>query len=257
MGQACHICNHPDRLEIDRQLVKGISHSKIVREFEVPYDSLRYHSLNHLSRQLIKSQEMQEAIQSGGLVAEIESLLARSKNILDKAEAKGQMNLALNAIKETRGTLDLLARIAATLHQIRAQELQQQQSENDEQREIYDKEQVARLTDDELSMLIALGEKLSGERKDDVITSVLREQGNRYIPITPYIPSHQYQAKPKRRRTRPPVTEEEDESTPDNQAADVKSSGVWSGREDPFARAVVPGSIRTNSPELRKLLDLD
>lgn len=133
MGQVCQICNHPNRLEIDREIVKGISHTKIARMFNVSNQSVRAHAHNHLSRQMVKHQEIQERLQSQGLLDEIEELLKRSKHILRKAEKDNKLNIALSAIRETRGTLELLCRIAATMHQIRAQELEQARLEQEEE----------------------------------------------------------------------------------------------------------------------------
>ncbi len=288
MGMSCSICNNSKRLEIDRELVKGISHSKIARVFNVSHDSVRYHSINHLSRQLIKSNEMQQAIVSGGLVSEMEDLLTRSKNILNKAEAKGQLNTALSAIAQTRGTLELMAKIAATLHQIRAQELERSQHVDEDYVALPDNA-IDRLNNGELSMFIAISEKLFGERSkhEDVIISVLKELKQTIDPTLPCSPSAYYtlntdKKRRKRTRTRFPkkfvdtpwdeekalaeereLQRQELERTSSNAEMEddipviypevippSAQAGTWESGKDPLKHAVVPGTVRVHTNNL-------
>jgi hypothetical protein len=290
MSNICKICNHPDRLLIDREIVKGISHSSIARRFNVSGDSVRYHAMNHLSRQLIKSNEMQQAIVSGGLVSEMEDLLTRSKNILNKAEAKGQLNTALSAISQTRGTLELMAKIAATLHQIRAQELERSQGASDEDYEPLPPDAIDRLNNGELMMFIAISEKLMGNRSknEDVVITVLKELKGTYDPTLPCPPSAYYTLytdKNRRKRTRTKLPknyvdpdlewseekalaeerelarQEEERSHPIREREEFHSEDTpsqawtWKCDEDPFKDAVVPGSIRTSNLALKSFLE--
>lgn len=282
MGKACHVCNHPKRLEIDRQLIQGISHTKISREYEVSASSVRSHAENHISRQLVKSQEMKQAVESAGLVTEIEDLLRRSKKILNSAERDGKLAIALGAIRETRGTLELMAKICATIYQIQAQELQAQQSEHDESVDVEMQARLKLLSDAELSMLTALNEKMCGLRKDDVVQAVVNEYKNSYFDGQTLKKRIRY-----RRRVHATIddneewTDEKEQQAQDEERAheqeqqeeagkhipldleslnlheDHAKAGIWGRKEDAFARAVVPGSIRTQSPELRRIFDFD
>ena len=264
MANACTICNHFNRLEIDRALVAGRSHAGISREFGVSDDALRNHMENHLSRQLIKSHELKKAMESGNLLNEIEDLLTRSKSIMKKAEEDGRLNLALNAIKETRGTLELMSKIAVTLHQIRAQELEVERMQNNAGMEIVQQEGLERLSADELYMLMLLHEKMAGGRNDDVIAVTL-EQCTTNIT---YTPQDSPQPRQRTRRTRQPgiVVDEEwpEEQEPPAQefieleeepleplaSLDLRDSpraDTWGG-DDPFERMNVPGSTRTSIP---------
>lgn len=279
MPQACTICNHDKRLEIDREIVRGISISRIAREYDVSWDSVKYHADNHLSRQLIKSQEMKEAAINGNLLNEMEDLLKRSKHILRRAEREGALNTALGAIRETRGTLELMSKIAVTLHQIRAQELEAQQREQIGHEENSFNEDIKRLSFAELMMFEALVDKMSGNRNDDVIKSVTRELSTNI---------HTMQEPPKRSRRRMPEaikvdeewTEEREQQAIeeanalaaleleplDHKPLDLDKlgifpepkAGVW-GRDSRgmFAGAVEPGSIRTTDPQLRRLFDME
>lgn len=278
MAQICQVCNHPKRLEIDRLLVQGISFQKIANQFAVDAQSIRRHKENHLSRQLIKSHELKEAMQSGNLLTEIEDLLSRSKVILIRAEKEGKLGLALGAIRETRGTLELMSKIAITLHQMRAQELQAQQGVDDEASVC--REGLEKLSDTELSMLLALTEKMAGHRRDDVIKVVMQEASFSYHPSL--------KSAPRRSGRRLPAcyddewTEDKEQQALEEEKAlaeiepdeleplghtpldldelsltEHAHAGTWGARDDTFKRAVEPGSIRTTDPQLRRLFDLD
>lgn len=48
MGRICHICAHPNREEIDRELAAGGSPTRIARRYRASKDSMRRHATNHL-----------------------------------------------------------------------------------------------------------------------------------------------------------------------------------------------------------------
>lgn len=175
MGQVCQICNHPNRLEIDRELVKGISHSKIANQFGVDSQAVRRHGELHLSRQLVKSYEMRQAIESTGLVTEIQELLKRSKHILRRAERDDKLSLALGAIRETRGTLELMARICSTIFQIEQAQLHAQQEQEQGSHSAEFIEGYRSLTDGEQALYRAIIEKMEGLRDDDIIRTHVQE----------------------------------------------------------------------------------
>lgn len=279
MSQACSICNHDKRLEIDREIVRGISISRIAREYDVSWDSVRYHADNHLSRQLIKSHEMRQALESGNLLNEIEDLLKRSKHILRRAEREGALNTALGAIREARGTLELMSKIAVTCHQIRAQELEAQRMEQIGQQDNSIAEDIKRLSFTELMMFEALVDKMSGNRNDDVIKSVTREINATCFP-PPEPPKHSRRRMPEAIKVDEEWSEEREQQAIEEENAlaaleleplahkpldldklglfDEPKAGVW-GRDSGgmFARAVEPGSVRTMDPQLRRLFDME
>jgi transposase-like protein len=279
MSQACSICNHDKRLEIDREIVRGISISRIAREYDVSWDSVRYHADNHLSRQLIKSQEMKEAAINGNLLNEMEDLLKRSKHILRRAEREGALNTALGAIRETRGTLELMSKIAVTLHQIRAQELEAQRMEDTLKQDTTFHEGIKGLTDAELAMFEALVDKMSGDRNDDVIKSVTREFATNFHAI-PEPPKRSRRRMPQAIKVDEEWSEEREQQAIEEENAlaqleleplghkpldldklglfDEPKAGVWGRDSRPmFERAVEPGSVRTSDPQLRRLFDME
>lgn len=163
MPQVCKVCSHPKKLEIERGLVRGRTKSSLSREFNVSESSLAYHAEHHLSYQLLQAYEKKAALESLDLLSEIEKLVYTTKRILKRAESKENDYLALSAIREARGTYDLLAKIAFSLHQARLAELELEQERKEQ--EAWDNGQSLEvLTNAELDVLGKLSEKL--EKQD-------------------------------------------------------------------------------------------
>lgn len=124
MAQACIICNHSSRLEIDRALVAGKSLAGINREFGVSMNSLANHRDRHLSRQMIQAWEKKELMEGMNILGELEGLITRTKRILDEAERTKKYNTALSAIREARGSYELMSKIVYSMHQAKITELE-------------------------------------------------------------------------------------------------------------------------------------
>jgi hypothetical protein len=123
MARACDCCNHSSRIEIDRMIVQGISNQKIANRFGVNAQAVWRHGQNHITRQLATAYEMKELDESNNLLARIETILSRAEQIFTRNFEKEKDGLALKALSESRGALELMAKIAAHLHQARAAEL--------------------------------------------------------------------------------------------------------------------------------------
>lgn len=217
----CQVCNlnKSDRLSAEKQVLAGGNVSQISRELGVSSESLRNHMNNHVSRQLIKSYEMREAIENAGLVTEIQDLLKRSKHILRRAERDDKLSLALGAIRETRGTLELMARICSTIFQIEQAQLHAQQEQEQDTSSVEFQEGLSRLSDAELTLYMALTDKMAGERDDDVALSALSEIRGAYTP-TPE------PKRPRRRVTSIEVDETWDDSR-EQQAQEEEKAPVF------------------------------
>ncbi len=173
MTMACSICNNSKSLEIDRSLVQGKSHSSIARSYGVNAQAVWRHAENHLSRQLVQAYDKKEMAESMNLLARIEDILDKAKNIFDRNYEQKRDGLALKALSEQRNTIELLAKIAAYLHESRAMELQSQQGDYETRREEEEREFVAqaldRLNPAEADMWEKLCLKIHGEFDGDVL----------------------------------------------------------------------------------------
>ena len=182
MAQACQVCNHPKRINIDRQIVAGSSLSKISKEYGVSYGSLYGHAQNHITRQLATAMQKKEMTESMDLLGRIETLLARAEKIFHRNYDKGKDGLALKALGESRSTIELLAKIAAYLHEARAMELQQQAK----QEETLD---LSMLNDRELSIFSKLIRKINKKDPAIVVLPDKTRPRESFIPDGPTDPA--------------------------------------------------------------------
>ncbi len=173
MTQVCQTCNHPNRLEIDRAICRGVSLSQIARKYGVSRDSVGYHAEHHLSRQLAKAWEKKELAEGMDLLGRIEGILSKAETIFNRNYAKQKDGMALKALAEQRCTIELLAKIAAYMHETRAMELDASQGNYEARRRQEEKEFVSmaldRLNEAEADLWVALLEKIHGQRHDDIV----------------------------------------------------------------------------------------
>jgi hypothetical protein len=222
MGMSCVICNHSKRLEIDRALMAGRSLAGIAREYNVSESSLTNHRDNHISRQLIQAWEKKELMEGMNVLEELEQLIHRTKKILDEAERTKKYGIALSAVRETRGTFELMSKIAYSLHQAKLTELELERSKEQAEQadsEAYVQESLQILSFDELKVFNKLIQKIhiqdrdmncltirnrrwptadeKQEKEDNQNNGVLRRTKGRAIPNTGQeVNSQQNQAKP-------------------------------------------------------------
>ena len=132
-GARCTICNHSQRVEIDKALVAGATYREIAQRFGVSLDALYRHRKNgHIAEYIAKAAQKKEIKEATMLkkivedqeeknVAEAETLLeqvtmlkTRAIAILDNAEREGTREACL-ALGEVRRTLEFFAKITGEL----------------------------------------------------------------------------------------------------------------------------------------------
>ncbi len=117
MPRVCTICTHKSRAKIDQALVERQAFRAIARQYKVSKDSLVRHSDDHLPAALVKAQAAVEAAQADALLAQVVDLRDRAIGILDTAEASDDLRVALTAIREARGCVELLGKLAGQLNE--------------------------------------------------------------------------------------------------------------------------------------------
>ena len=115
MPRPCTICQHPDRAAIDAGLVGGEPNRRIAARYAVTEQSVRRHRDGHIPATLADAQQAAEVADADALLAQVRDLQARALKILDRAEDAGDLRTALGAIREARGNLELLGRLAGEL----------------------------------------------------------------------------------------------------------------------------------------------
>ena len=132
-GGQCTICNHPQRVEIDKALVEGESLRNVAKRFDVSYSSVGRHKRNgHIVEQIAKvakKKEIKQAEQIAAVVEEkerhevasvdkllkiIEALLAECLGMI-RGAAAGDENTKLRAVREARETAKLLLEVQGEL----------------------------------------------------------------------------------------------------------------------------------------------
>lgn len=117
MTQVCKVCRHPQRDEIDAALVAGDSQRNIAGRFSLSLSAVNRHKESHLPAAMALAKQASEVARGDSLVDQVKSLQRRTESILDKAEHANDLRTALAAIRELRGTLELLARLQGELQE--------------------------------------------------------------------------------------------------------------------------------------------
>ncbi len=172
MGQRCSICKHDKRLEVDRDIVNNIPHTKIAKTYGVSNQSVRNHAKNHLSRQMIKHVRIREMLHADDLLSNIKALVKKTETILKKSEKEGKYMISLAAIRELRSTYEFMCKIAKYLDERQKEEVPQESDEQEEIRKQLDRLDI--LSDEELDLMERLLQKMDGEDID--VISVTNEE---------------------------------------------------------------------------------
>jgi len=117
MPRTCTVCGHPKRTEIDAALLRSETLRSIVEKFTVSMGSVFRHRQSHLPVTLAHAREARETEMGENLMEQAKRLHARALGILEKAEAAGQLETALKAIREVRGIVELLGKLDGQLEE--------------------------------------------------------------------------------------------------------------------------------------------
>ena len=110
----CTICHHPEREAIDGALLDGGAYRGIARRFGTSPSAVYRHS-DHLPRGLVQAREAAEATRADDLLGQVQDLQQRALGVLARAESTGDLRAATAAIREARGCLEFLGRLAGQL----------------------------------------------------------------------------------------------------------------------------------------------
>lgn len=122
MSRKCSVCSlpKPERGEVDSMLIAGQSLQSISQNprflTKFSYSSLFRHRAKHIPAKLAKAQEASEALSADALLRQVMYLQKVSLSILQKAEDSNP-KVALAAIREARGNVELLGRILGELRE--------------------------------------------------------------------------------------------------------------------------------------------
>jgi hypothetical protein len=109
------VCDHLERHGIDEPLVSGTPYRSVAKRFEVSESAVYRHKVDHLPAHLLKAREVEEVAQADDLLDQVRDLQTRALDILERAEKVGDLRIALAAISQARGNLELLGKLAGEL----------------------------------------------------------------------------------------------------------------------------------------------
>jgi transposase-like protein len=115
MPRRCTVCDHLKRQSIDEALVTGAPYRSVAKRFGLSESSVYRHKIEHLPAHLLKAREAEEVATADDLLDQVRNLQAHSLDILERAEKAGDLRIALAAISQARGNLELLGKLAGAL----------------------------------------------------------------------------------------------------------------------------------------------
>jgi hypothetical protein len=115
MPRTCTACSHPQRPEIDRALVDGITYRTIADRFGLSETALKRHRGEHLPGHVAKAHEAAKVADADDLLQQLKALRNKAIAILQKAETAGDYRTALMGIREARGCIEVLMEVEGEL----------------------------------------------------------------------------------------------------------------------------------------------
>ena len=115
MPRVCKVCAHPDVEAINAALVAGRPIRELSALYRVSEDSLTRHKAAHIPATLAKAQAATDVAHADDLLGQVRDLQSRTLTILAAAEGAKDLKLALQAIGQARGNLELLGKLAGEL----------------------------------------------------------------------------------------------------------------------------------------------
>lgn len=111
----CTVCTSPDRDAIDAEIIRGGSFRAIAEAHGLGRMSVQRHAASHLPKTLVKAHEAATVARADDLLGQVRQLQDRALGILRRAERKGDLRSASGAIREARGLIELLGKLAGEL----------------------------------------------------------------------------------------------------------------------------------------------
>jgi hypothetical protein len=115
MPRRCTVCDHHQSHSIDEVLVTGAPYRSVAKRFELSESAVYRHQTEHLPVHLLKAREVREAARADDLLEQVRHLQTHALDILERAEKAGDLRIALAAISQARGNLELLGKLAGEL----------------------------------------------------------------------------------------------------------------------------------------------
>jgi hypothetical protein len=114
MPRGCKVCRHENVKEINKAIIEGATLQSLADKYGLHISSLSRHK-PHIADVIRSASVICDAQEGASVLQRIDDLLQRANLLLDKAEDSGDVKTALIAIREVRGTLELLGKASGQL----------------------------------------------------------------------------------------------------------------------------------------------
>jgi hypothetical protein len=120
MARVCTVCAHPDAVLVNEAII-GIgengkqSNRAITRQYDLSKDAVRRHR-EHIPEMLAYAARAEEVAEADSLLDRFEALHRRTLAILEATEETQEHRIALAAIREARGNLELIGEVTKELN---------------------------------------------------------------------------------------------------------------------------------------------
>ena len=112
MARTCTVCTHAEREAIDRALVAdGSALRDIAGQHGLSKSAVERHKAEHIPEQLVAAQRAEDAEAADDLLAQVRELQGHARTILSTSMGSGDFRMALAAIREVRGGIELFAKV--------------------------------------------------------------------------------------------------------------------------------------------------
>ena len=117
MPRACTVCSHENRYEIEERLAtRQGTYRGIARTYGVGEDAVSRHvASGHVGQLLALAADAERAARADSLLDRVEGLHSRTLAILAATEQTQDHRVALAAIREARGNLELIGEVTKEL----------------------------------------------------------------------------------------------------------------------------------------------
>src|SRR5688500_20384273 len=89
MPRRCTVCDHPERHGIDEALVTGAPYRSVAKRFRLSESAAYRQKTEHLTENLLKAREVEEAARADDLLEQIRALQAHAIDIQERAAQTG------------------------------------------------------------------------------------------------------------------------------------------------------------------------
>jgi|SRR5581483_1944460 len=118
LANTCTVCRHPDLAAINEALLDRVPLRTMADRWSVSKSALIRHRKAHISTALLAAKAASEAVQGDNLLTQVHSIVERAKEIVDEAQLDGDRRTALAALREVRGSLELLGKLSAASREV-------------------------------------------------------------------------------------------------------------------------------------------